>query len=345
MTSSETNPIQRILITGASGFIGSHLVERALAEGFEVFAAVRAHSSRAFLTDPRIRFVTLDLSSDKALERSLTDQKEGGTVFDAVIHAAGATKTRRPEDFYRVNTDGTLRLARFLLQTGALRPGGRFVYLSSLSVYGPVAEDTMCPIQETMVPRPDTAYGLSKLKAERGLAKMAELNYIVLRPTGVYGPRERDYLMMAQSIQRHVDFSVGYRPQVLTFIYVADLVNAAFLALSHGERGRCYFLTDGNSYTGRTFSDLLKAELKVRCLLRIKAPLWVLRSVCFVAERLSRLTGSVSTLNSDKYRIMRQRNWLADITSARRELGYRPEWPLERGVKAAVAWYRRARWL
>lgn len=336
---------KKILITGASGFIGSFMVQRALNEGMEVWAAVRPSSSRKYLTDERIRFIELNLGNTEELTRQLTAHAEQQGTFDYVIHAAGATKCRKPDDFFAVNTDGTTRLAQCLIDTGALREQGRFVFVSSLSVYGPACETKRRSIRETDPKVPDTAYGRSKLKAESLLAEIHGLNYIILRPTGVYGPRERDYFMMAQSIRRHIDFAVGFKPQVLTFIYVDDLVEAAFLALRRGRTGRAYFLTDGRSYTSRAFSDLLQMELGVKRVLHITAPLWVLRTVCFVAEKIAKLTGAVPTLNSDKYRIMRQRNWQCDISPAREELGYSPKWPLVRGVKEAVSWYRREGWL
>lgn len=336
---------KKILITGASGFIGSFMVERALNEGMEVWAAVRRNSSRKFLTDERIRFIELNLGHTEELTRQLTAHAETEGTFDYVIHAAGATKCRKPADFFAVNAEGTVRLAQCLIDTGALCEQGRFVFISSLSVYGPACETKRRPIHESDPKVPDTAYGRSKLEAESRLAEIPGLNYVVLRPTGVYGPRERDYFMMAKSIQRHIDFAVGFKPQVLTFIYVDDLVEAAFLALRRGRTGRAYFLTDGKSYTSRAFSDLLQMELGVKRVLHITAPLWVLRAVCFAGEKLARLTGNIPTLNSDKYRIMRQRNWQCDISPAREELGYAPKWPLVRGVKAAVAWYRREGWL
>lgn len=335
----------RILITGASGFIGSYMVERALAEGMEVWAAVRATSSRAYLKDERIHFIELNLGDDSRLAEQLSAFCKESAPFDAVIHAAGATKCRRAEDFFRINAEGTQRLARTLLSTGALRRDGRFVFISSLSVFGPIHETDYAPIAATDMPRPDTAYGCSKLQAESMLYDVEGLNYVVLRPTGVYGPREKDYFMMAQSIKRHVDFAVGYKPQVLTFIYVDDLVQAAFLALTHGKSRTAYVLTDGGEYASRTFSDLLQTELGVKHVLHIVAPLWVLRTVSWAAERLARLTGKSSTLNTDKYRIMRQRNWKCDIRPAREQLGYDPQWPLERGVKAAVAWYKKEGWI
>ena len=325
----------KILITGASGFIGSFLVERALALGMETWAAVRPTSSRQYLKDERIHFITLNLGNEKELYTQLKQHLDAeGRPFDYVIHAAGATKCRHAADFFSINAEGTERLALSLRLTGALKAEGRFVFISSLSVMGPAHEHNNMPITEHDLPVPNTAYGASKLQAEALLADVKGLNYVVLRPTGVYGPRERDYALMAQSIRRHIDFAVGFRPQTLTFSYVADLVEAAFLALTHGESGRKYFLTDGAEYSSRAFSDLIQQRLGVRHVLHITAPLWVLRAISWVAEHAARLLGTTSTLNSDKYRIMRQRNWRCDITPACKELGYQPQWPLQRGVEA-----------
>lgn len=325
----------KILITGASGFIGSFMVERALALGMETWAAVRPTSSRKYLTDKRIHFINLNLGNEKELYTQLKEHLDTeGRPFDYVIHAAGATKCRRAEDFFSINAEGTERLALSLRLTEALKADGRFVFISSLSVMGPAHEKDNQPIAEHDLPVPNTAYGASKLQAESLLADVKGLNYVVLRPTGVYGPRERDYAMMAKSIRRHIDFAVGYRPQTLTFIYVADLVDAAFLALEHGECGRKYFLTDGAEYSSRAFSDLIQQRLGVRHVLHVTAPLWVLRVVSWIAEHAARMLGTTSTLNSDKYRIMCQRNWRCDITPARKELGYCPQWPLKRGVDA-----------
>lgn len=325
----------KILITGASGFIGSFMVERALALGMETWAAVRPTSSRKYLTDKRIHFINLNLGNEKELYTQLKEHLDTeGRPFDYVIHAAGATKCRRAEDFFSINAEGTERLALSLRLTEALKADGRFVFISSLSVMGPAHEKDNQSITEHDLPVPNTAYGASKLQAESLLADVKGLNYVVLRPTGVYGPRERDYAMMAKSIRRHIDFAVGYRPQTLTFIYVADLVDAAFLALEHGECGRKYFLTDGAEYSSRAFSDLIQQRLGVRHVLHVTAPLWVLRVVSWIAEHAARMLCTTSTLNSDKYRIMCQRNWRCDITPARKELGYCPQWPLKRGVDA-----------
>jgi len=329
----------KILITGTTGFIGGFIVDEALRRGFDVWAAVRSTSNRQWLTDPRINFIELNLGSQPDLERQLK-----GHSFDYVVHAAGVTKCIDKDDFFRINTEGTKNLVRAI--RALQMPIRRLVYISSLSVMGPVREQQpYTDIQESDVPRPDTAYGESKLMAEDFLETVKGLNYIVLRPTGVYGPRERDYFMMAQSIKKHTDFAVGFKPQDITFIYVEDLVQAIFLALDHGESGRAYFLSDGQVYGSRTFSDLIKKELGNPWVLRIKAPIWLLRIVTCVGEYYGKLTGKMTALNNDKYHILKQRNWRCDIKPAERELGYKPQYPLEEGVRLAIKWYKENGWL
>ena len=225
-------------------------------------------------------------------------------------------------------------------------PLRRFVFISSLSVIGPVREqEPHTDITATDTPRPDTAYGRSKLEAERYLDSLKGLPVVTLRPTGVYGPRERDYFMMVESIKKHTDFAAGLRPQDLTFIYVKDLVQAVFLAIERGRTGAKYLLSDGRTYASRTFSDLIIAELGHPWVLRVKAPLWLLRAITFCGEYAGWLTGRPTALNNDKYRIMRQRNWRCDIAPARAELGFSPQWQLERGVRETVKWYKDNEWI
>ena len=337
----------KILITGASGFIGSFIVEEALRRGFETWAAVRGSSSRQFLTDPRINFIELNLSS----EEQLTEQLRGHQ-FDYVVHAAGVTKCLDPQDFHRINTEGTQHLVRALM---ALQMRiKRFVYISSLSIMGAIREQQPYEeIRESDEARPNTAYGQSKLDAEKWLESLnsqfsilnSQFPYVILRPTGVYGPRERDYFMMAKSIQSHTDFAVGYKQQDITFVYVTDVVQAVFLACEKGVTGRRYFLSDGEVYQSSTFSDLIRRELGNPWWIRITAPIWALRVITFVGEYVGRLTGKVTALNNDKYNIMRQRNWRCDIEPARRELGYEPQVKLEEGVRRSIKWYKENKWL
>ena len=331
----------KILITGASGFIGSFIVEEALRRGFDTWAAVRKSSSKAFLQDERIHFIELNLSSEEQLHEQLKNHQ-----FDYVVHAAGVTKCLHPEDFFRINTEGTKNLVRALLDLQM--PLKRFVYISSLSIMGAIREEQPYrKISERDKAQPNTAYGKSKLEAEQWLDSQKEklFPYVILRPTGVYGPRERDYFMMFKSIQAHTDFAVGYKQQDITFVYVTDVVQAVFLALEKGETGRRYFLSDGEVYQSSTFSNLIRKELGNPWWIRITAPIWLLRVITFCGEYLGRMTGKVTALNNDKYHIMRQRNWRCDITPAQQELGYEPQVQLAEGVKRCVKWYKENKWL
>ncbi|MBO5593960.1 MAG: NAD(P)-dependent oxidoreductase [Prevotella sp.] len=329
---------EKILITGASGFIGSFIVEEALNRGFEVWAAVRKSSSRQFLQDERLRLIELDLGSENRLKEQMKDCR-----FDYVVHAAGVTKCLNKADFRRINTEGTKHLVKAL--SALDMPLKRFVYLSSLSIMGAIREQQpYTEILESDTPKPNTAYGKSKLETEQWL-ETQNIPYIILRPTGVYGPRERDYFMMAKSIKAHTDFAVGYKQQDITFVYVTDVIQAVFLALENGQTGRKYFLSDGEVYQSSTFSDLIRHELGNPWWIRITAPIWLLRIITFFGEFVGHLTGQVTALNNDKYNIMRQRNWRCDIEPARQELGYQPKVKLEEGVRRSIQWYKENKWL
>ena len=328
-----------ILITGASGFIGSFLVEEALRRGFDTWAGIRATSSRAYLQDPRIRFLELDFAHPDALRRQLSRHGR----FDYIVHCAGVTKCIDPADFDRVNHVQTCDFVDALRELDLVPR--QFIFISTLSVFGPVHERTYQPIVETDTPCPNTAYGRSKLKTEQYLQSLGGFPYVIFRPTGVYGPRERDYYVMAQSIARHVDVAAGFRRQDLTFVYVADVVQAVFRAIDRGVTGRAYFLSDGQVYASRTFSDLIIRELGRPWVIRLKFPLFALKTVSLCAEWWAKRRGKTSTLNRDKYNIMKQRNWRCDITPAVEELGYAPAYDLDKGVCLTIAWYKENRWL
>lgn len=335
--------MKKILITGASGFIGSAIVNKALDLGMEVWAAVRHSSSKQYLQDKRINFIELDLSSAQQMTQALSKLR-----FDYVVHAAGLTKALRQSDFFSVNTEGTKHFVEALKNSN--QELQRFVYMSSLSVFGAIKEQMPYqPIKETDTPRPNTAYGKSKWEAEKFLDGLEEagydLPYVILRPTGVYGPREHDYYMMAKSIKEHVDFAAGWTRQDITFVYVDDVVQAVFLALDHGKKGRKYFLSDGNVYQSSTFSNLIHQELGCPWWIRVKAPIALLHVICKLCDAWGHLTGRLTALNNDKYNILRQRNWRCDIRPAVDELGFKPQWDLARGVRETIEWYKANGWL
>lgn len=335
--------MERILITGASGFIGSFIVEEALRRGMEVWAGVRATSSRKYLQDSRIRFMELDFAHPDRLHTQLSAQKAETGTFDYIVHCAGVTKCAHSSGFDEVNFRQTARFADTLRELDMVPR--QFIFVSTLSVFGALHEQDYSPIREQDTPSPNTAYGRSKLKAEQYLQSLSGFPYVFYRPTGVYGPRESDYFLMAKSIRNHVDVSVGFRRQDLTFVYVKDVVRAIFLGIEKGVSRRAYFLSDGQVYRSRTFSDLIRRELGNPWMVRITFPLFVLKAVSWLGGIYSRTTGKGFTLNPDKYNIMKQRNWRCDIAPTVDELGYQPEYDLDRGVCETIAWYKNEGWL
>ncbi len=366
----------KILITGASGFIGSFLCEEALNQQMNVWAGVRSSSSRKWLQNEWLQFQTLDMTNRDVLHAQLASFKEANGKWDIIIHAAGATKCLNPEDFDTNNYDCTVNLVEELKELNMIPK--MFVYMSSLSVLGPIKEEKKiqagknvekdedssasaqsasptiyAPLEATDEPQPNTAYANSKCKSENYLKCLGyEFPYVIFRPTGVYGPRERDYFLQFKSISNHVDFSVGFKPQELTFVYVEDLVGAIFSAIKkvldegiEDLNHKIYHISDGKVYSSRTFSNYIQRELGTRHVLHLKAPLFILRMVCSISEWFSGMRGKVSTLNKDKYKIMSQRNWNCDIEPMLTELGYTPKWDLERGVKETAAWYKSHGWI
>lgn len=335
--------MESILITGASGFIGSFIVQEALERNFNVWAGIRASSSKRYLTDSKIRFLELNFAQPNELREQLSEYKKKYHKFDYIVHCAGVTKCVDKKEFDQVNYLQTKCFVDLLCELKMIPK--QFIYISTLSVFGPIHEKDYSPISENDTPEPNTAYGLSKLKAELYIQSLSGFPYVIYRPTGVYGPREADYFLMAKSIRQHTDFSVGYKRQDLTFVYVKDIVQAIFLGIDKGVSRRAYFLSDGEVYNSRAFSDLIQKELGDPFVIHLRCPLIVLKIVSLLAEFIATRSGKSSTLNSDKYKIMKQRNWQCDITPVVKELGYLPKYNLEKGVKETIAWYKKEGWL
>ena len=335
--------MKSILITGAGGFIGGFLVEEALKRGYDTWAAVRETTSREYLQDERIHFIELDYSNQENLEKTLNDHNAECGRWDYVVHNLGVTKSTNYLDFERVNF-GYLRALVDALKATDMIPDV-FLLMSSLSVMGPGEEGSYKPFTASDIPLPNTYYGVSKLKAETYLQMVEGFPYTIFRCTGVYGPREKDYFLMMKSIKRGFDFSVGFDKQMLTFIYVKDLVRGVMDALEQGPLRKAYFISEDRAYTQQEFRKIVCDELGKKAVIPVTCPLWLVKVVCHVAEFVGKVTLKPATLNRDKFKILKQRNWLCDTADAQRDFGFRPEYGLRDGIREAIAWYREAGWL
>ena len=321
-----------ILITGASGFIGSHLVERALRDGYITWAATRTESNMKNLTDGSIHFIELNYCNPKALYNQLQAHSRRASKWDVIIHCAGATKCQSKADFDRINYKATCIFVEALIKLD-MTPR-QFIFMSSLGSYGPIHEQLPhIPITESDIPCPNTAYGQSKLKAEQYLMNLREFPYVIFRPTGVYGPRDKDYTLLIDYVMRHhISISLGRSPQSATFVYIADLVEAVFLAIEKKIVRRSYFVTDGCTYKSQDFTAMTCQLLGHKHMYHIRIPLWIAHITAIAADTVGHLLGHPFTFNSDKYHILKQRNWTCDITPLAKDLGYTPKYNLRRGL-------------
>ena len=337
--------MKKILITGASGFIGGFLVQQALDEGLDVWAGVRATSNRSRLQDKRIHFIDLKYDNPALLTEQISDFASAyGGAWDFVVHNAGVTKALDKNEFMRVNFENTAHLVDALINAQCVP--ARFALMSSLSTFPSASEKTFRPISPDDPQTPATAYGQSKLKAEQYLKSKSGFPFTIMRPTGVYGPGDKDYLEEFQMVKSGLGFTVGMIPQRLTFIYAADLARAVVKAAqSEAALGKAYFVADGDVWTDKEFVSLLGELLGKKHLLYLRIPLPLVHFICVVSEFFGNLRGKAVTLNRDKYYIFSQRNWICDTSAIKQDLGFEAQFDLRRGVQAAIDWYRQHGWL
>jgi UDP-glucose 4-epimerase len=324
---------QKVLITGASGFVGYHLIVEALKNDLEVFAAVRKSSKVNHLQNLGIQFTYLDFESPEALKANFEANK-----YDYVIHAAGSLRARTVEEYNRVNADYTYNLGTAAADAGCKK----FVMISSLAGVGPL-DDINGVLTEDSELHPITAYGKSKILAEERLKSVPGLNYTILRPTAVYGPRDKDIFIFLKQVSKGFEPYIGKIEQKLTFIYVTDLAAAALLALHAGD-GQTYTIADGNAYSRYELGNLTKEILKVKTL-KIHIPVTFVIMIAKIAEKVGSLSNKAPVINTEKLNELKAVNWSCSIDKAKRELGFAPAYDLRAGLTVAFSWYKSNNWL
>ncbi len=330
--------MKQILITGASGFVGSFITQACLTRGWTVHAAIRKTSSRQYLQQPEIQFQIIDFTDTHALARLFKKHS-----FDAVVHCAGIVKAEREQEYFEVNTSYTRHLVEAM--DAADHKSAKFVFISSLAAYGPADQTEADCISAHSTPRPLTAYGRSKLAAEQYIQSQPELPYIILRPTAVYGPREGDIFQFFKLLNKGIEPYIGRKRQQLSFIFVKDLAGVVGDLIDSVHSRKAYFVTDGQSYAADELGSYAKDCLQRRHSLKFKVPLALVKGAAFVSQNLAALRGRQPIFNVEKVKELGSLNWKCDIRPLQNDIGFEPQYLLPDGIKETIDWYLKNKWL
>jgi len=325
---------KRVLITGASGFVGFHLIEAALTSGLEVYAAVRSGSQVKHLQGFDIQYVQVDFTAAEKIQETILQYK-----IDYVIHAAGITKARTEAEYNLINATYTRNLAVASISAGI----EKFVFVSSLAALGPLTSLNEV-LRDDSVPHPVTSYGKSKLLAEQYLAALPELPLIVIRPTAVYGPREKDIFILFSSINKGLEPYIGAFKQQLSFIYVKDLASIIVKALSAEITPQYFNVSDGHIYDRYALAEASKKALKKKTF-KFHLPVPVVNMLASLMELTYRWSTKTPALNKEKMQELTAVNWACDISSIRAKLDFRPKYNLALGLTETLNWYKQNNWL
>ncbi len=333
----------KVLVTGASGFLGGHVAERLSQRGDTVRALVRTTSSRKHLEKlPGIEFFEGGVED-------IDRVREAVDGVDAIIHAAGLVKARSTDEFFAVNVGGTSNLVQAARTSSRGKGGGapkikRFVFVSSLEACGPSADGSAVSADQE---NPVTAYGRSKLAAEKVvLSAKNDLPVVILRPGAIYGPRDGEILEMFKSIQRGLLPLVGDGTAKGVWIYATDCADACIRAIeSDVPSGQVYFVDDGcGAIDLRQVCADAERALGRRALLRKSVPVPLLMAVARGVEVFGRVTNRAVMLTREKASMLLQ-HWVCSSEATRRDLGWEPKVSWGEGVPQAVKWYRDNGWL
>jgi nucleoside-diphosphate-sugar epimerase len=319
-----------ILITGATGFVGSHFVEALARHGVKARALVRSTSDVAGLARYGVDRVTGDLDDAAALRRAVAGV---GTV----VHMAGATRALRRSIFHDVNASGTLRLVEAIEADGGAR---RLVYLSSLAAAGPSDGSPVC---QTDTPRPLTAYGRSKLEGEDHVLGRDAVDGVVLRPPAVYGPRDRELLPFFRLARRGLLPVIGPLNRRIQMIHVGDLAEALVRAAQARATG-IFHIAEPTAYTWAEMLDHVAAAVGRRGS-RVRVPAALLKVAAGGSQAAARLTRRPAVFDSEKALELLAAGWLCETDTARRKLGFEAVIPLPQGLRDTARWYRAHGWL
>jgi dihydroflavonol-4-reductase len=325
----------KALVTGGTGFIGSHLVEALLKKGIQVRCLLRKTSDLKWLKGLPIEVHWGDCND----KNSLREAVEG---VEQVFHLAGVTKAVHEKTYFEVNAFGTENLIYACLENNPRIQ--KFIYLSSQAAAGPCRNGNKK--KESDQCKPVSPYGQSKQMGEElAMAHAHELPLLILRPSAVYGPRERDIYTFFKLLSKRIKPCLPSKDQHISLCYVEDIIQAILLAAQvKGSSGEIFFLSDGQDYRLEEIGDVFAQAMGVNTFC-IPVPEWMIIGMASFSEYLSKLSGKPPLLNKGKVEEILQRNWVCDITKAKTALGFEPHISLAQGAKLTFEWYKKENWL
>jgi 2-alkyl-3-oxoalkanoate reductase len=326
----------KVLVTGASGFLGSHVAEQLKRQGHSVRCLVRKSSNRTFLDKLGVELAFGAVDAPESLPEAVQG-------VDAVVHSAGLVKARNAVEFDRVNHQGT----RALLQAAVDHAPGlrRFVHVSSAAVMGPCIDGRAHRCEDE--PRPVTEYGRSKLAAEKAVQDFKDkLNVTILRPPAIYGPRDQEILAFFKMVKLGLAIKLGDGLKTLSMVYGPDCAAACVCAIdAEVPSGATFFVEDGHAWTFNQMADAIASALEVETWARPKIPVSILKLAAGVSEQFGRWTDRPVMFNRDKLNELTIEHFVCDATDAKAKLGWQPTVPFPEGAKMTARWYLENNWL
>ncbi len=325
----------KALITGGNGFIGSYLVERLLNFGYQVRCLVRKTSNLKWIQNLPVEFVYGDIIDFYSLLPAVSD-------VDFIYHLSGVLRANKPEEFFRINHEGTKNLLEASRQRNTILK--RFIYVSTQAAAGPSRIGV--PLKEADLPQPISTYGESKLLAEHAVLKFQQhFPVTIIRPPVVYGPRDDDILEAFRYIKLGIKPLIGRRERSLSIIHVGDLARGIHIAGEHSNAANeIFFMANKTSYSWIELENSIARAMNKKTI-TIRVPEFLLNSAAFFSESATKIFKRTAILNRDKANEMKQCFWLMDSSKAEQRLGFVAEIPLEIGFKETYEWYRKQGWL